>query len=453
MPSKSEADVLCKTVRQYNKEPVSPEDMAKLREIAEDYRRVKNYIYARYGGIGSLAKLYPGYTIQNEMTKSGLRAELAMPSVYFYLAIFDALGDIKAQWTRTKSEVLSRISENETLTAEEKHYLRFVLKSVSLLDAALNQKQAEIPSVLRQTYRELAGQVDTEKLHRYLCRQVRKHHIRQSYSDTANGFSVSERAYRYADHGIYISTKQSRKRVFVPLTDQNSYNSQLYIKLDPEAGKIEVRVPIHVSVRSHKDYVQEVGLSLGMVTMLTTDQGHRYGERLGEYQADYAVWLREQAAVYRRNRADNPGRKKYKAKKKRYIEKLHSYMNQELNRFLQEEKPEIIYLVKLPRPQAGGVNKKINQAVTLWQRGYIRKRLKQKCQEQSVAFVEVIGKNISSECSQCGLPGEKKEGIFTCPNCGCRLEEKTNAAKNTKKRGQEGKIIFDQTNSVPDKQP
>ena len=85
----------CRTIHQYNKEPLSDEDMKKLQEIADDYRKVKNYVYSRYGGIGSLAKLYPGYTIQNEMTDSGLREELAMPSVYFYRAVFDALGDIK----------------------------------------------------------------------------------------------------------------------------------------------------------------------------------------------------------------------------------------------------------------------------------------------------------------------------------------------------------------------
>ena len=64
--------------------------MQQLLEIAEDYKKVKNYVYGRYGGIGSLFKIYPGYTVQNEMTKSGLRAELDMPSVYFYLAMFDA---------------------------------------------------------------------------------------------------------------------------------------------------------------------------------------------------------------------------------------------------------------------------------------------------------------------------------------------------------------------------
>ena len=65
MPAKT----LCKIVRQYNKVPVSKEDMQKLLEIAQDYASVKNHVHQRYGGVNSLPKLYPGYTIQNEMTR------------------------------------------------------------------------------------------------------------------------------------------------------------------------------------------------------------------------------------------------------------------------------------------------------------------------------------------------------------------------------------------------
>ncbi len=54
-------EVVFKTVYQYSREPVSEADMGKLLEIAEDYRRVKNYVYRRYSGIGSLGKLWPGY--------------------------------------------------------------------------------------------------------------------------------------------------------------------------------------------------------------------------------------------------------------------------------------------------------------------------------------------------------------------------------------------------------
>lgn len=131
-------DKICKTIRQYNKESIAVEDMRKLLDIAEDYRKVKNYVYNRFGGLGSLSKLYPGYTVQNEMTSSGYREKLGLPSVYFYLAVFDALGDIKSQWTRTKTKLTRQISRNENLTEEEKHYLRFVIKVSNAFEAALN---------------------------------------------------------------------------------------------------------------------------------------------------------------------------------------------------------------------------------------------------------------------------------------------------------------------------
>ena len=172
MPSEK----LCKTVCQHSKGKIPREDMDRLREIASGYSRVKNHVYDRFGGIKSLPELYPGYTVQNRMTESGLRAELGLPSVYFYLAVFDALGDIRSQWTRTKVQVLKQVSRNEGFREEDRHYLRFLLKISSLFDSVLNQTTFELPEEIRKPYEELAQQVDTDKLHRYLCRQVRKHH-------------------------------------------------------------------------------------------------------------------------------------------------------------------------------------------------------------------------------------------------------------------------------------
>ncbi|MEY8338947.1 zinc ribbon domain-containing protein [Lachnospiraceae bacterium 62-35] len=431
-----------KVTRQYNKEPVSVEDMRKLQEIAENYRQVKNYVYARFGGIGSLAKLYPGYTVQNEMTKSGLREELGLPSVYFYLAVFDALGDIKGQWAKTKEKILELIGRNEGLSPEEKHYLRFLIKINNAFEAVLNQKLVELPVEIQRTHDSLAAQIDMEKMHRYLCRQVRKYHVKQ-HTDRADGFSVSERAYRYGDHGIYIATKEKRKRIFIPLTDNNRYKCQVYIRLFPETGRIEIHVPVHVSVRCHMGYTNEVGAAMGIHTMLTTDKGCCYGEELGKRQMEYAEWIQRQTRIYNCNRDSNPGRKKYKAKKKRLTEGLHTYINHELNRFLQTEKPQVVYVVKLPKPQTSGNSKRINHGVALWQRGYIRKRLEQKCKEQSIELIEVLGKNISSECSQCGAEGSRKNGIFICKICGYEAGEKENTAGNVLKRGIEGKILND----------
>lgn len=261
---KMPSDKICKTIHQYNKLPVSEENMGKLLEIAKDFQKVKNYTYVRYGGIGSLAKIYPGYTVQNEMAASGYREVVGLPSVYFYLAVFDALADIKSQWTKTKSRILKLVNKNEDFMEEEKHYLRFILKVSNAFEAVLNQKPIELPAKIKTKYQELAERVDAEKLHRYLCRKVRKYHVKL-HTDTEDVFSIAERAYRYADHGIYISTKEKRKRVFIPLTDNNQYCSQLRIKLYPQEERIEIKVPVNVAVQSHEDYVYQVGTAFGFI--------------------------------------------------------------------------------------------------------------------------------------------------------------------------------------------
>ena len=40
-------ETIYKTVYQYNKEPISVRDMARLQEIAEDCRKVRNFVYDR----------------------------------------------------------------------------------------------------------------------------------------------------------------------------------------------------------------------------------------------------------------------------------------------------------------------------------------------------------------------------------------------------------------------
>lgn len=428
-------ETICKIVRQYSKFPISDEDMGKLLEIAEDYGRVKNYVYQRYSGIKSLPKLYPGYTIQNEMTRSGMREGLQMPSVYFYLAVFDALGAIKSRWTKTKAEILKAIHHNEGLTEEEKHFLRYLLKVNNAFEAALNGSPLHLPKEVHRQYDSLSSKVEVHKMENYLRRQVRKYH-HPPHAESPSGFSITAKAYRYGDHGIYISVKEKRKRIFIPLTDNNTYTRQLYVRLLPEEGKVELQVPVDLPVKKHADYNQHVGISIGMMTMLVTDEGHLYGENFGNYQTRLSDWVRQQSMIYSQNRTANPGRKKYYANKKRLEEQLHNYINQELNRFLREEKPSKVSVPKLPKPRAAGKGKKINHYSAMWQRGYIRERLILKCREQSVELTEVFGKDISNECSQCGALGSKMDSRFVCPRCGYETDIKQNAAQNAKNRGE-----------------
>lgn len=65
----------------------------------------------------------------------------------------------------------------------------------------------------------------------------------------------------------------------------------------------------------------------------------------------------------------------------------------------------------------------------------MRKRLELKCREQSINLVEVLGKDISRQCSSCGEIGIKEKDQFTCESCGARMNERENAAKNALRRG------------------
>ncbi len=408
--------------------------MKKLVEIAKDYSAVKNYVYQRYGGIRSLPKIYPGYTVQNEMTASGLRQELGLPSVYFYLAVFDALGDIKNQWTQAKGRTEKCIRENENLTPEDRHYLRFVMKQSQCLEAILLEKEMHLSDEWRKSFEEVREGVDEKRLNQYLRRQVRRH-LRKLHTDAAEGFAVSGRAYRYDDHGIYLAIKEKRRRIFIPLTDNNRYTKQLNIRIFPEEGNIVIHAPVETKVRQHEDYHRAVGLAVGIRTMFVTDEGNVYGEKYSDYQYALAEYVRENNIRYRRNKEKNPGRKKYRAGRGRMEAALHTYINAEINRMLRTEKPGTLYLPKLPQSSRAGVNKKINSSVNMWQKGYVRKRLTQKCREQSIELIEVFGKNISNECSQCGATGQKANGVFFCKACGAELSERENAAKNALKRG------------------
>ncbi len=77
----------------------------------------------------------------------------------------------------------------------------------------------------------------------------------------------------------------------------------------------------------------------------------------------------------------------------------------------------------------------------MWQRGDIRKRIIQKYAENSVALIEVFGKDVSRECSVCGFIGVKDHGIYICSVCGYSDDEKANTSRNAKKRGESGKEL------------
>lgn len=450
---------ICKAVHQYSSEKISGEDMERLLDIAQSCMVVSNYVFQRYGGIKSLGKLYPGYTVQNEMTASGLREKLNLPTVYFYPTIFNALREIKSQWAHVKRNIYAAINENERFTPEEKHYLRFVVKVSGCFENIVNGKPIQIPEEMMRKYEGIVSDLQGDKdervknLNRYLCRQVRKK-LCKIHTEKFLYFSVWERGYRYGEsknregrecYGIFLTTKERRKRIFVPLTDKNQYSGMLDLRLKPEKNGIEIIASVFADIREHKDYTSEIGISLGVWNMITTSSGHIYGDEFGRMQKEIYDCDVCERRTYGKERGVPP-RKKYIARREKMVETLKNYVNREINRMFAQEKPAKIYMARLPQ-NAGGRNGAGAGGTLLqvWKKGYVIERLRWKCRQNGIEIVEVLGKGLSAECSMCGALRESNHKSiykkFYCENCGYEEDRKVNTAKNALNRGKSGRQL------------
>ncbi len=428
--------------------------MERLLDIAKSCMTVRNYVYQKYSGIQSLEKIYPGYTVQNEMTVSGLREKLNLPAVYFYPAVFNALREIKTQWAHVKRNIYAAINKNDRFTPQDKHYLRFAIKFDGCFANILNGRPVRLQGETRQRYESIVSQLQGDQeeriknLNRYLCRQVRKK-LHKIHTDKFLYFSVWERGYRYGEaknsegqkrRGIFLTTKEPRKRIFIPLTDANQYRGILDIKLKPEKGSVEFLVSVFADIKSHKDYCNEIGISLGLWNMLTTSTGYTYGAEFGRMQKElYDYGIRERR-IYGKESSKAP-RRQYIAHREKMEATLKNYVNREINRMFESEKPAKIYMAKLP-PNQEGENYYLFR---VWKKGYVTQRLKWKCRQNDIEIIEVFGNRLSAECSVCGAFSERQQGHlydqFQCTSCGYTEDRKINAAKNALNRGKSGRRL------------
>ena len=426
-----------KTVKQYNKYPIPPEDMDRLMEIAQKYGIVRNYVYKRYGGINSIDKITPGYTIGKEMNNSGFRQQIGIPVIYYERAIYDALTDIRAQWSVVKNKIRTLAINNPQFTDEDRHYIFFVLKYDKCFQAVTQRSDESFAKEAGKAYEKITANIDKHRLDNYINRQIRKK-LNTIHTNSDMYFKVKSKMYNYTGNSIRIPSVIPRKFICVPLTDSNRYSCQICIKLIPEENGFEITVPIEVKVREHDDYTNSIGVAFGMFEMLTTSTGNIYGADFRNYMNEFSEWRYKRE----KNRPQNVSRKKFDNQIHKYEERLHSYINNQINLMLENEKPEIIYIPKYPRLRAKGINKIVNNNVSSWQRGYIRNRIIQKCSENCIQVIEVASKDIGVRCSSCGDIGDKCRDIYTCPKCGYTENNKINTAKNVYLNGINGVIKY-----------
>ena len=212
--------------------------------IGEIQRNIKNYVWSRYGGIGSLLK-QSGWTIRDELIQEKLLSNKIVGTLS-RVAIEKSAGAIKVNWTNTKKEVKRAIRQNENLSEDDRHYLYLCLKYTPTLYGILNYKKVDYKS---EHLKDL--KVDVHRLNNLLRRYVRRYQ-KKSYTNKTNVILTSN-LYKYKGKGKKFTFSYKNKKTRVEITldgyipnlkrtlelvkDKNSNQYYLHVPLDRITSK------------------------------------------------------------------------------------------------------------------------------------------------------------------------------------------------------------------------
>lgn len=435
---------ITKTIWQYS-EPLPQETMEFLRGIASDYSKVKNYVYGKYSGVKSLNSLTPIYTILNEMRHCGLREQLNLPVVYYELAIADAVTDIKCSWGIVKNKVGEKITANENLSDGDRLYLRTVLKIGSTYAAVLNRQEYEMPKNAEGL------DIDRKRLNNLLCRLTRRY-LTAPKTDSADWFRISPNGYSYKDGAMRIVCRTPRKRISIPLKDDRTFDRQIQIHIKRDF--VALAVPVETKIKKHRDYTNTVYVHIGSRDMFTLSNGNIYGGQLEELINPETERLakknkerRKIYTAYEQNaesgnrqkveniEVNNLGKLKYDSQKEKEKGKTTTFINSEINRMLEKEKPaKIVTTRPVTKNKTKIYAKSVNRKLTRSFQSYIRERLSYKCRVHSIELVEINSKGTGKICSACGAEGKRQGKEFICESCGLKTTIALNSARNIQQK-------------------
>lgn len=437
-------NTVTKTLWQYS-ELLPDETIEFLKDVAADYCKVKNYVFKKYAGIQSIDKLTPVYNILNEMRVCGLREQLNLPVVYYELAVIDAVGTIKSLWSNLKLKIGGCITANENLSADDRRYLRTVLKLNHVYAAVLNRTEYEMPKNAEGL------DIDVKRLNNLLCRLTRRY-LKRPESDCMDYFRISPNGYSYKDGAMRIVCRTPRKRISIPLKDSRQFDRQIQIHI--REGYVALAVPVEAKIRKHGGYTQTVCIHIGRTDMFTLSNGHIYGRALNEITDPETERLdrknrerRKAYVAYRQSvengnmrkaqeiKENNLGKRKYDRQKEQMREGTKTFINSEINKMIETEKPvRIVIAAPVTKNKTKIYAKETNRKLARSFNGYIRERLKYKCRVNSIELVEINSKGTGAKCSVCGAEGKRRDGGFICESCGSHTTIAYNCAKNIEQK-------------------
>jgi len=458
---KKDNEHIVKNIRQYSV-CLSGENYEKLMTISERYNNVKNYVYGRYSGIGSIS-LLKGHRkeIRDKWVENGFAKQWKLPARYWKVALDDAVGQLKSKWSNIKLDCKKWYRRNgKSMNVEESHLFFYLLKSDTHLLKILNQhRKIDLP--------EKFSGISLKKknsIFRLVRRLIRKHSGKKPKTDKKS-FSIDADMYSYNDGCIEIMSFEPNRRIPLKVNTNGIFTGTLRLSFDRD--KVTINMPLLVKKNTKKNTGDEIGIDKNYQNVVASSSGKVYGDGINKASTKYAETLCEinkkrnqfrdiikkyEEIIEKKSTSEkdkkflnqkigninknNLGTQKYNKTKERLSEGIHQETNKALNQLIREEAPRGIISEDLTKTFGSHKErgKKFARLMASWAKGYLRDRLEYKAELNNIPLTAVNAAYSSQSCSDCECYGIRLGDNFYCPVCGKVEPAHINAGKVVKNR-------------------
>jgi putative transposase len=255
------------------------------------------------------------------------------------------------------------------------------------------------------------------------------------------------------DYWLRISTLEARKPVRIPikLYDRAKETVASFPKLCTSVTLNEREgewyVTFVVERKTRKPSPKEVlGVDIGMVSIVSTSEGHRYGQISDELSK------RVDSSFQKRRRKQKLNaclKRKGKPQVSTSDNRAEAFAQNEIGRALNQmikELPESasVAIERLSVKDMRFKSRQMNRALRASQLGYVRDKLKFKLDESGIRYRSVQPAYSSQQCSHCGFTlkmNRRNQSEFCCLFCGYNANADENAARNIAERFGDDEIL------------
>ena len=422
-------------------------------------RNIKNYVWSRYSGIGSLLK-QSGWTIRDELIQEDLLSK-KITKTFSRTAIEKSASTIKANWTTTKKKVKKAIFQNENLTKEDRRYLFLCLKHTPTLYNILNYKKVDYTTDYLKDLK-----VDVHRLNNLLRRYIRRYKTK-AHTNKANVILPSS-LYKFnpCNNEFTLTGKKRNSKVKITLIGNiPKLKGTLELVRNQKSNQYYLHVPLDrvISKKNMTDESEILGLDVGITDLITLSNGSVYGansaelfytlsdnlvnknrSRLFSYKRQLEEMISTEQDQYKKSvlesklknlEENNLGLIKRISKISKYKSRIVSHINCELNKMVKEENVKEIVREDLNWvSKKKNVSKKQQNRFSTWTKGVLLERLSVKLAEKGIKETIVNPAYTSQVCCKCNHLGIRKGKEFKCSNCHLNIDADFNASINIKKR-------------------